>query len=47
MGQKTHPIGFRLGTTRDWVSHWFGVNPRDYRVQVLEDHNIRDHITVS
>ena len=44
MGQKTHPIGFRLGTTRDWVSHWFGVNPRDYRVQVLEDHNIRDHI---
>ena len=44
MGQKTHPIGFRLGTTRDWVSHWFGVNPRDYRVQVLEDHKIRDHI---
>ena len=40
MGQKTHPIGFRLGTTRDWVSHWFGVNPRDYRVQVLEDHKI-------
>ena len=44
MGQKTHPIGFRLGTTRDWVSHWFGVNPRDYKVQVLEDHKIRDHI---
>jgi len=44
MGQKTHPIGFRLGTTRDWVSHWFGVNPRDYRVQVLEDHKIRDYI---
>jgi len=44
MGQKTHPIGFRLGTTRDWVSHWFGVNPKDYRVQVLEDHKIRDHI---
>ena len=44
MGQKTHPIGFRLGTTRDWVSHWFGVNPRDYRVQVLEDHKIREHI---
>ena len=44
MGQKTHPIGFRLGTTRDWISHWFGVNPKDYRTQVLEDHNIRDHI---
>ena len=40
MGQKTHPIGFRLGTTRDWTSHWFGVNPKDYRTQVLEDHNI-------
>ena len=36
MGQKTHPIGFRLGTTRDWTSHWFGVNPKDYRIQVLE-----------
>tara|TARA_E500000331_G_scaffold271431_1_gene263164 strand:- start:640 stop:1665 length:1026 start_codon:yes stop_codon:yes gene_type:complete len=44
MGQKTHPIGFRLGTTRDWVSHWFGVNPKNYRIQVLEDHKIRDHI---
>ena len=44
MGQKTHPIGFRLGTTRDWTSHWFGVNPKDYRTQVLEDHKIRDHI---
>ena len=44
MGQKTHPIGFRLGTTRDWVSHWFGVNPKDYRTQVLEDHTIRDYI---
>ena len=47
MGQKTHPIGFRLGTTRDWTSHWFGVNPKDYRTQVLEDHNIREHIQSS
>ena len=47
MGQKTHPIGFRLGTTRDWTSHWFGVNPKDYRIQVLEDHKIRDHIQSS
>ena len=44
MGQKTHPIGFRLGTTRDWTSHWFGVNPKDYRIQVLEDHKIREYI---
>ena len=47
MGQKTHPIGFRLGTTRDWTSHWFGVNPKDYRTQVLEDHKIREHIQLS
>ena len=40
MGQKTHPIGFRLGTTRDWSSHWFGASPKDYREQVMEDHNI-------
>ena len=23
MGQKAHPIGFRLGTTRTWSSRWF------------------------
>ena len=44
MGQKTHPIGFRLGTTRDWSSHWFGSSPKNYRDQVFEDHEIRSHI---
>ena len=44
MGQKTHPIGFRLGTTRDWSSHWFGASPKNYREQVMEDHNIRAYI---
>ena len=23
MGQKTHPIGFRLGTHRKWASSWY------------------------
>ncbi|HEU4435905.1 MAG TPA: 30S ribosomal protein S3, partial [candidate division Zixibacteria bacterium] len=23
MGQKTHPIGFRLGVIRSWSSKWF------------------------
>ena len=23
MGQKTHPIGFRVGITKDWKSRWF------------------------
>ena len=44
MGQKTHPVGFRLGTTRDWQSNWFVNKPRDYREQVLEDHKIRELI---
>ena len=44
MGQKTHPIGFRLGTTRDWSSHWFGGNAKNYRDQVFEDHQIRSYI---
>ena len=44
MGQKTHPIGFRLGTTRDWSSHWFGSSPKDYKAQVMEDLNIREYI---
>ena len=44
MGQKTHPIGFRLGTTRDWQSNWFVNKPKDYRKQVLEDHKIRELI---
>ena len=23
MGQKTHPVGFRLGIVKDWNSSWF------------------------
>jgi small subunit ribosomal protein S3 len=23
MGQKTHPVGFRLGVNKDWKSRWF------------------------
>ncbi len=42
MGQKVHPIGFRLGIYRDWSSRWFA---RDsYGKQALEDINIRKFI---
>lgn len=42
MGQKVHPVGFRLGIYRDWSSRWFA---RDsYGKQVLEDINIRSLI---
>lgn len=48
MGQKTHPTGFRLGTTSDWKSHWFEEDPEAYAEKVLEDRKIRkfvkDHV---
>ena len=44
MGQKTHPIGFRLGIVKDWQTHWFAPRGRDYRELVLEDLNIRSEI---
>ena len=39
MGQKTHPVGFRLGVIRTWDSRWFA--GRDYAALVHEDHVIR------
>ena len=41
MGQKTHPIGFRLGIIKDWDSRWFAAKPEDYRNLVTEDMKIR------
>ena len=39
MGRKVHPIGFRLGISRNWDSRWFA--GRDYADFVLEDYRIR------
>lgn len=39
MGQKVHPIGFRLGINRNWDSRWFA--GKEYSDFVLEDYNIR------
>lgn len=39
MGQKTHPVGIRLGITRTWDSRWF--LKRGYADQLIEDINIR------
>ncbi len=30
MGQKTNPIGNRLGIIRGWDSNWFGGKSQDY-----------------
>lgn len=42
MGQKTNPIGNRLGIIRGWESNWFA--DRDYAVQVVEDERIRIYL---
>ena len=44
MGQKTHPIGFRLGVTKDWHARWFAHKQADYRSLVLEDLAVRENI---
>ena len=44
MGQKTHPIGFRLGIVKDWQAKWFAGKQEAYRKLVLEDLQIRDRI---
>lgn len=45
MGQKTHPIGFRLGGVIDWQAHWFAHRGGEYRKLTAEDHSIRSLIT--
>ena len=44
MGQKTHPVGFRLGVIKDWHARWFAHKQADYRALVLEDLSIRQTI---
>ena len=42
MGQKTNPIGLRLGINRGWDSRWF--SSKDYAKWLSEDINIRKYI---
>lgn len=39
MGQKVHPIGFRLGIVKSWDSRWYA--GEEYSGFVFEDYNIR------
>ena len=39
MGQKTNPIGFRLGVIKSWESRWF--SEKDYSKLLQEDITIR------
>jgi small subunit ribosomal protein S3 len=42
MGQKTNPIGNRLGIIKGWESNWYGGN--DYGDNLAEDYKIRKYI---
>ncbi|MEE9384205.1 MAG: 30S ribosomal protein S3 [Nannocystaceae bacterium] len=42
MGQKTHPIGFRLGVVKTWNSKWF--EQVKYRKWLLEDLKLRQFL---
>ena len=42
MGQKTNPIGNRLGIIRGWESNWYG--GRDYGDKLAEDHKLRKYV---
>lgn len=43
MGQKVHPIGFRLGVSKDWVSKWYAEG-RDYADFLEKDFEVREFI---
>ena len=42
MGQKTHPIGFRVGISKPWLSKWYA--GRNYAEWLHEDVKFRDLI---
>lgn len=46
MGQKTHPLGFRLGITQKHRSSWFELK-KEYPSILEEDYKIRQHIEKS
>jgi small subunit ribosomal protein S3 len=42
LGQKTHPIGFRLGVVKDWRSRWFA--GKDFTELLKEDLMLRRYV---
>ncbi|MBU1367884.1 MAG: 30S ribosomal protein S3 [Bacteroidetes bacterium] len=42
MGQKTNPIGLRLGIIKGWESNWYG--GRDFSAKLVEDDKIRKYL---
>ncbi len=44
MGQKVHPIGFRLGISADWNSRWYA-DKGDFAIFLLNDIEVREFLT--
>ncbi|MCH8169576.1 MAG: 30S ribosomal protein S3 [Bacteroidetes bacterium] len=42
MGQKTHPLGFRVGVIKGWESNWYEKN--SYATKLKEDSKIREYV---
>ena len=42
MGQKVHPVGFRIGVLRSWDSNWY--DEKDFAGKLQEDQKIRVYI---
>jgi small subunit ribosomal protein S3 len=43
MGQKIHPIGFRLAVNKNWGSRWYA-NSKNFGAMLNEDLNVRDFL---
>ena len=43
MGQKIHPIGFRLAVTRNWTSRWYA-GTKTFAKMLQEDIEVRDFL---
>ncbi len=43
MGQKIHPIGFRLSVNKNWSSKWYA-NSKDFAGQLHKDIEVRDYL---
>src|SRR5512140_3083810 len=43
MGQKIHPIGFRLAVNKNWGSRWFA-NSKNFGAMLNEDLKVRDYL---
>ena len=44
MGQKTHPVGYRLSVNKKWSSNWFAPK-NDFSKDLEEDVKIRKYIS--